>query len=47
MSGFSLRRLGTLKEPQAGNPLEIEGVVYPVAARSPDSNLYLFTRLVA
>ena len=44
---FQLRRLGMIMEPEAGNPLEAEGVLNPAAARGPDGNLYLFPRLVA
>ena len=44
---FVLRRLGTIMEPQPGNPNEVEGVLNPAAARGPDGNLYLFPRLVA
>jgi predicted GH43/DUF377 family glycosyl hydrolase len=47
MSGFNLRRLGVLMEPEAGNPLEAEGVLNPAAARGPDGHLYLFPRMVA
>ncbi len=47
MSGFELRRLGMLMEPEAGNPHEVEGVLNPAAARGPDGELYLFPRLVA
>jgi hypothetical protein len=47
MSGFQLRRLGIVMEPEAGNPHEIEGVLNPAAARGPDGELYLFPRLVA
>ena len=47
MSGFKLRRLGTIMEPEPGNPQEIEGVLNPAAARGPDGDLYLFPRLVA
>ena len=47
MSGFELRRLGLLMEPEAGNPLEHEGVLNPAATRGPDGELYLFPRLVA
>jgi predicted GH43/DUF377 family glycosyl hydrolase len=45
--GFELHRLGTIMEPQPGNPQEIEGVLNPAASRGPDGNLYLFPRLVA
>ena len=44
---FKLHRLGTIMEPQPGNPQEIEGVLNPSATRGPDGNLYLFPRLVA
>ena len=47
MSGFQLRRLGLVMEPQPGNPLEVEGVLNPASARGPDGQLYLFPRLVA
>ena len=47
MSGFQLQRLGQIMEPEPGNPLEVEGVLNPAAARGPDGHLYLFPRLVA
>jgi predicted GH43/DUF377 family glycosyl hydrolase len=47
MSGFQLQRLGMLMEPEPGNPLEVEGVLNPAAARGPDGKLYLFPRFVA
>lgn len=47
MSGFQLRRLGLVMEPEPGNPLEADGVLNPAAARGPDGQLYLFPRLVA
>ncbi|MGB7549069.1 MAG: hypothetical protein WBM14_15090 [Terracidiphilus sp.] len=47
MSEFKLRRLGMLMEPEPGNPLEVEGVLNPAAARGLDGELYLFPRLVA
>jgi predicted GH43/DUF377 family glycosyl hydrolase len=34
-------------EPEPDNPLEVEGVLNPAAARGPDGELYLFPRLVA
>jgi predicted GH43/DUF377 family glycosyl hydrolase len=34
-------------EPEAGNPMEAEGVLNPAAVRGPDGHLYLFPRLVA
>ncbi len=46
-NGFELQRLGTVMEPEPGNPNEIEGVLNPAAARGPDGHLYLFPRLVA
>jgi hypothetical protein len=36
MSGFQLKRLGQVMEPEPGNPLEIENVLNPAAARGPD-----------
>ena len=42
-----LRRLGTVMEPEPGNPNEVGGVLNPAAARGPDGHLYLFPRLVA
>jgi predicted GH43/DUF377 family glycosyl hydrolase len=47
MSGLLLERLGQLMEPEPGNPLEVEGVLNPAAARGPDGELYLFPRVVA
>ncbi len=47
MSEFKLKRLGTIMEPEPGNPQEIEGVLNPAATRGPDGGLYLFPRLVA
>jgi predicted GH43/DUF377 family glycosyl hydrolase len=47
MSGFKLRRLGMIMEPEPGDPLEVEGVLNPAAIRGPDGDLYLFPRLVA
>lgn len=47
MSGFQLRRLKMLMEPEPGNPHEVEGVLNPAAVRGPDGQLYLFPRLVA
>jgi len=44
---FNLRRLGVVMESEAGNPLEVEGVLNPAAARGPDGELYLFPRLVS
>jgi predicted GH43/DUF377 family glycosyl hydrolase len=47
MSGFRVRRLGVLMEPEPGNPFEAEGVLNPAAIRGPDGELYLFPRLTA
>src|ERR1700684_3285910 len=47
MSGLKLQRLGMLMEPEPGNAQEVEGVLNPAAVRGPDSELYLFPRLVA
>jgi len=46
VSGFQLQRLGQVMAPEPGNPLEVEGVLNPAAARGPDGQLYLFPRLV-
>ncbi|MEO8339177.1 MAG: glycosidase [Nitrospirota bacterium] len=47
MSGFRMKRLGLLMEPEPGNPQEVEGTLNPAAVRGPDGELYLFPRLVA
>jgi predicted GH43/DUF377 family glycosyl hydrolase len=47
MSGFELKRLGLVIEPEPGNLQEIEGVLNPAAVRGPDGKLYLFPRIVA
>src|SRR5208283_3260764 len=47
MSGFKLRRLGIVMEPEPGSSQEIEGVLNPAAVRGPDGALYLFPRMVA
>jgi beta-1,2-mannobiose phosphorylase / 1,2-beta-oligomannan phosphorylase len=47
MSGFQLRRLKMLMEPDPGDPREIEGVLNPAAVRGRDGQLYLFPRLTA
>ena len=47
MTDFQLERIGVVMEPQAGNPMEVGGVLNPAAARGPDGQLYLFPRLVA
>jgi hypothetical protein len=41
-TGFELHRLGTVMEPEPGNPREVEGVLNPAAVRGPDGELYLF-----
>jgi hypothetical protein len=46
-TGFQLHRLGLIMEPEAGNALEVEGVLNPAATRGPDGRLYLFPRLTA
>ena len=46
MAGFGVQRVGVIMEPEAGNPMEAEGVLNPAAARGPDGHLYLFPRLV-
>lgn len=46
MNPFKLERIGVLMEPEPGNPLEVEGVLNPAAARGQDGQLYLFPRLV-
>ncbi|RKR83826.1 putative GH43/DUF377 family glycosyl hydrolase [Mucilaginibacter gracilis] len=47
MGSFRLKRLGVIMEPEAGNPLEIEGVLNPAVVRGPNGDLYLFARMVA
>lgn len=47
MSGFQMRRLGLIMEPEPGNALEVEGVLNPAGVRGPDGQFYLFPRLVA
>ena len=47
MIPFELKRICTVMEPEAGNELEVEGVLNPAATRGPDGHLYLFPRLVA
>lgn len=44
---FRLERLGSVMEPRAGDPNEVEGVLNPGIARSPDGELFMFPRLVA
>jgi beta-1,2-mannobiose phosphorylase / 1,2-beta-oligomannan phosphorylase len=43
----TLTRLGVLMSPEAGNPLEVEGVLNPASGRTPDGRLFLLPRLVA
>jgi hypothetical protein len=47
MSGFELKRIGQIMEPEPGNPLEVQGILNPAAIRGPDGQLYLFLRLVS
>jgi hypothetical protein len=47
MSGFRMKRLGMLMQPEPGNPQEVEGVLNPAGVRGPDGQYYLFPRLVA
>src|SRR5271163_4855573 len=47
MAAFPLKRLGLIMKPEAGNPLEVEGVLNPAGVRGPDGQFYLFPRLVA
>src|ERR1700744_1868430 len=47
MAEFKLQRLGVLMKPEAGNELEVEGVLNPGVVRGKDGHLYLFPRLVA
>ena len=44
---FALTRLGTVMEPEPGNPLEAEGVLNPASGRDADGVLYLLPRLVS
>jgi predicted GH43/DUF377 family glycosyl hydrolase len=44
---FELQRLGLVMKPEPASPVEAEGVLNPAAIRGPDSQLYLFPRLVA
>lgn len=46
-SGFTIRRLGVIAEPDPGNPPEAWGILNPGAARGRDGQLYLFPRVVA
>lgn len=44
---YALQRAGVLMSPEAGDPLEVEGVLNPATGRGPDGELYLLPRLVA
>jgi predicted GH43/DUF377 family glycosyl hydrolase len=44
---YRLTRLGEFMRPEAGNPLEAEGVLNPATAWGDDGHLYLYPRLVA
>ena len=44
---FKLERICTLMEPEAGNEMEVEGVLNPAVTRGPDGQLYIFPRMVA
>jgi predicted GH43/DUF377 family glycosyl hydrolase len=44
---YQLVRAGTVMAPEAGNPLEVEGVLNPGSGHGPDGELYLLPRLVA
>lgn len=44
---FRLTRVGTVMEPEPGNPLEAEGVLNPASGRDPDGVLHLLPRLVS
>jgi predicted GH43/DUF377 family glycosyl hydrolase len=46
MPDFTLKRMGMIMEPRAGDPNEVEGVLNPAAIRGRDGQLYLFPRLV-
>ena len=47
MRNLTLTRIGTIMEPKAGDPNEVEGVLNPAVIRAKDGQLYLFPRLVA
>ncbi len=46
-TGFTIRRLGVLAEPDPNNPHEAWGIFNPGVARGRDGQLYLFPRVVA
>lgn len=43
---YTLTRLGTIMQPEPGNPYEVEGVLNPASGRTPDGVLHLLPRLV-
>lgn len=47
MIPFKLHRICTIMKPEAGNELEVEGVLNPAVTRGPDGELYVFPRMVA
>ena len=44
---YELTRAGVVMRPDADEPYEVEGVLNPAAAWSPDGRLVLFPRVVA
>ncbi len=42
MTNFKLTRIGTMMEPQAGDPNEVEGVLNPAVIRAKDGQLISF-----
>ena len=44
---YEMTRAGVVMRPEPGNPYEVEGVLNPAAAWSPDGRLVLFPRVVA
>jgi len=44
---YTLTRVGVVMSPDAGEPLEAEGVLNPGSGRGPDGELYLLPRMVA
>ncbi|GAA1945465.1 hypothetical protein GCM10009776_04200 [Microbacterium deminutum] len=44
---YTLTRIGLLMEPEAGNPLEVEGVLNPASGTGPDGEVYILPRMVA
>lgn len=47
MVGYALTRIGVLMDPDPDDPREVEGVLNPGSARTPDGRLWLLPRLVA